>query len=157
MYMNTSFNPIDMIFYTGEEGKVMSGGFSVESLILKNGGSPMITNNLDLNLNGLNVGGGTSDKSVKNISSLFKNMSIPSGLLYQINNEKKRKFFHHNEDNANEDNVNKNRDKSVLPEDIHSILIKMIEVDNNKIKHERKSRKPKKSIKNNSKKNSKKI
>jgi hypothetical protein len=133
MYMS-HLSPADMVFYkeadekTNEE-RIMSGGFSIESLLLNNGESPMYTVNTPSNLSGGN-----------SVSGIFKNLAVPAGLLYQKNYEKKRKLFEYTEDGA--ELVGGFKDSAVIPEDIHSLLMKMVEVnESGKTSHERKTRK----------------
>ena len=128
MYMCT-LSPVDMVFYK-EDGKIMSGGFSIESLLLNKGESPMYTaNNPD------NLTGGSS------VGGMFNNLAVPSGLLYQKTKENKRKYFEYTEDGQQE-LVGGFKDRTVLPEDIHSLLMKMIEVnESGKTSHQRKTRK----------------
>jgi hypothetical protein len=133
----SELSPNDMIFYK-EGDKIMSGGFSIESLLLKNGGSPMYTKNDDSNF----IGG-------RAVSDLFKNLAVPSGLLYQPSKEKKRNLFEYNE----KEYEGGFKDAGVLPEDIHSQFMKFIELDNSKkAKREKKTRRHSKEKKNNSKK-----
>jgi hypothetical protein len=133
MYMS-HLSAADMVFYkeTDEntnEQRIMSGGFSIESLLWKNGDSPMYTANNPNNLSGGNA-----------VSGIFKNLAVPAGLLYQKNYEKKRKLFEYTE--GHHELVGGFKDSTVLPEDIHSMLMKMVEVsDSGKTCHERKTRK----------------
>jgi len=127
----------DMVFYKEGE-QIMSGGFSVDSILLKNNDSKS------------NFGGG-------GMSNIFKDLAVPAGLLYQPSYATKKKFFKYEEhDDELEGGF---RQKEVLPENIHDVLLKMIEHDNNKkSKNERKSKrlnKDKKEKKNVSKKNKK--
>jgi hypothetical protein len=133
MYMS-HLSPADMVFYKEvdektKEGKIMSGGFSIESLLLNNGESPMYTANSPSNLSGGNT-----------VSGIFKNLAVPAGLLYQKNYEKKRKLFEYNE--HGEELVGGFKNSIVFPEDINSMLMKMVQVnESGKTSHERKSRK----------------
>jgi hypothetical protein len=129
--MSHQLSANDMIFYK-EDDKIMSGGFSIESLLLNKGESPMYTANGSENTNTNIIGG--------SVSSIFKNLAVPAGLLYQTNKEKKRQLFEYNEDGQElEGGFNNN---SVLSEDIHSQLMKMVEVnDSGKTIRERKTRK----------------
>ena len=58
----------DFIFYK-ENGKIMSGGYTVNSILLNSGISPMQTNN---------IGNQTGGK----VSSVFENLAVPAGLFY---------------------------------------------------------------------------
>ena len=133
MYMSYQLSTNDMIFYKEKDGdkeKIMSGGFSVESLLLHKGESPMYTANGSENIN---ITGGS-------VSGIFKNLAVPAGLLYQANKEKKRQLFAYNEDG--QELVGGFNNNSVLSEDIHSQLMKMVEVnDSGKTVRERKTRK----------------
>ena len=127
-------SPADMVFYkeidekTNEE-RIMSGGFSIESLLLNNGESPMYTANSPSNLSGGNT-----------VSGIFKNLAVPAGLLYKKNYEKKRKLFEYNE--HGEELAGGFKNSIVFPEDINSMLMKMVQVnESGKTSHERKSRK----------------
>lgn len=127
MYMCT-LSPVDMVFYKEGE-KIMSGGFSIESLMWKNGESPMYTANNPNNLTGGN-----------SVSGIFKNLAVPSGLLYQKPVEKKRQLFEYTE--GQQELVGGFKESLVLPESIHSLLMKMVEVnDSGKTSNERKTRK----------------
>jgi hypothetical protein len=133
MYMS-HLSPADMVFYKEvdeitKEGKIMSGGFSIESLLWNKGESPMYTANSPANLTGGN-----------SVSGIFKNLAVPAGLLYQKNYEKKRKLFEYTE--GHQELVGGFKDSTVFPEDIHSLLMKMVEVnESGKTSHERKTRK----------------
>jgi hypothetical protein len=54
-------------------GQILSGGFHVNSILLKHKQSPMHTINKNFN------GGGT------NVSDLFKDLAVPSGIFFQPN------------------------------------------------------------------------
>ena len=72
MYMSTSqlFNDKELIVSKNSDGKILSSGFTVNSLLWKNALSPISS-----------VGGGVS--SGNKVSSLFDNLAIPAGLMYQ--------------------------------------------------------------------------
>jgi hypothetical protein len=55
-------------------GEILSGGFKVDSILLKHKRSPMHTLN-----KGSMSGGGT------NVSDLFKDLAVPAGIFYQPN------------------------------------------------------------------------
>ena len=80
----SSLGADDMVFYKEGE-KVMSGGFLVDSIMLQKGGAPMQTiQNDDEN----------NDDEVNSMSSVFKDMAVPAGLLYQSGgSHSKRKIF----------------------------------------------------------------
>ena len=142
----------DLIFYKDGD-KVYSGGFSVNSILLKKGGSPFIT--LD-NQHGGDYNEIFSDDNLKNsnnVSDLFKNFVVPSGLLYLPNKEnvsyEKEEYIHENNaDDTSED------DDDYITDDIHERLIQLASKDNKKLSNGG-SKKLRKSGKKNTKKNKK--
>ena len=56
----------DLIFYSDKDNNIYSGGFKVNSIIMKNGLSPIVT---------LNQSGGDN---LNNVSDLFKNLVVES-------------------------------------------------------------------------------
>lgn len=113
------FQPSDLIFYK-KDGQIMSGGYSIDSILLKEGISPMTT----LNTN-TQQGGST-------VSSLFENLAIPAGLFFtnQHGASKKTQF--------DADNI---EEHSTLSEDIHDKLFAMVEMQTqNKNKYTKKRR-----------------
>jgi hypothetical protein len=64
----------DLIYYSDNEGKIYSGGFSVNSIMIKEGLSPIMTLN--------NV---SSTNQHDNISDLFSDLVIPSWTLHHEN------------------------------------------------------------------------
>jgi hypothetical protein len=118
----------DLIFYKDGD-KVYSGGFSVNSVLLKKGGSPFITLN---NQYGGDYNKMFSDENLKNsnnVSDLFKNFVVPSGLLYLPNKEnyicEKEEYIYENDDN--------NSDDEYITDDIHDRLIQLVSKDNQKL------------------------
>lgn len=74
------FTGEDLIFYKdSNNGKIMSGGYLIDSIMLKNSISPMTT---------YHYKGGFKDKDEddvqdeKNVSSIFENLAVPAGLFY---------------------------------------------------------------------------
>ena len=63
----------DLVFYGGDDNQIYSGGFSVNSIMMKSGISPFTTLN---NINGQTGG---------NVSDLFKDLVVPSWLVSQEN------------------------------------------------------------------------
>jgi hypothetical protein len=129
----------DLIFYSEGES-IYSGGFKVNSVLLKNGMSPLYTVN-----NGQNGGG-------NNVSDLFKDLAIPSGLLY-LPTKMNGGNFDHNTDDKDSDMGEEDSDDYVS-EDIHDKLLSLVSVDNNNKNKNKNSRKKKQK---NSNKNTKRI
>jgi len=70
------FTGEDLIFYKDStNGKIMSGGYLIDSIMLKNGISPMNT---------YHYKGGFKDADVDEdkVSSIFENLAVPAGLFY---------------------------------------------------------------------------
>ena len=72
MYISTSqlFNDRELILSQNNNGDFLSSGFTVKSLLWNNAMSPISS-----------VGGGVS--SGGKVSSLFDNLAVPAGLMYQ--------------------------------------------------------------------------
>ena len=129
----------DFILYK-ENGKIMSGGFNVDSILLKKNLSPISTfnyNNIQSN----------------NVSDLFKNLTIPSGLYFI--EQKSVPDNRYKYDNESSD------DEEVIENDLYEKLLSIYTVDKkdktDKVKDNKKyTRKKKGTIhKNKSKKNNK--
>ena len=71
----------DFVYYK-ENGKVMSGGFDINSILMKQGTSPLVSLNND---DEAQTGG-----SLNPVSNLFKSLAVPTGLLYL--HEKKKGY-----------------------------------------------------------------
>ena len=72
----------DLVYYK-ENGRVMSGGFDINSILMKQGISPF--SSLNSNELPVNQSGGSS------VSNLFKSLAVPSGLLYLHEKKKSHK------------------------------------------------------------------
>ena len=120
---NSGLGPDDLLFYEEQRGGnniIMSGGYSVDSFLLKQGLSPMQTFG---SLEGSQLGGG------KQVSSIFENLAVPAGLFFS--NQKPTQ--------DNYGNKTKYMDHKMLPDNIFDEFIKMIEIDKHK-KRQRKTR-----------------
>ena len=115
------FQPSDLIFYK-KDGQIMSGGYSIDSILLKEGISPMTT------LNTKTQEGGS------NVSSLFENLAVPAGLFFtnQQGSYKKPDF--------DPENI---EEHTALSEDIHDKLFAMVEMNSQKQKNVTKKNKEK--------------
>jgi hypothetical protein len=67
----SNIGPNDLIFYSDPQGDIHSGGFSVKSIMMKEGFSPIIT------LNNTSQNGGGNQ-----VSNLFENLVIPNWALH---------------------------------------------------------------------------
>jgi hypothetical protein len=67
----------DMVLCKMPDGTIRSCGFSVNSLLMREGKSPMMTvNSLDKDSRNLNT------RDNKNVSDLFKHFAVPAGIFY---------------------------------------------------------------------------
>ena len=115
--MSTFLNN-DLIFYKDSDGKIMSGGYSVESRMLEEGISPMRTLNLEQD-------GGREKKGKKEekVSNGFENLAVPAGLYYITQPQSKTKYKEQN---------SYNKEHSPLSDDIFDKLYEMIEYNDKK-------------------------
>ena len=88
----------------------MSGGYLIDSILLKQGISPITTIN--------HQEGGKNSNSDKRVSSIFENLAVPAGLLYIQSKGSSMT-------NLNE---RKKQENIVLDDEIHDELFKSIEV-----------------------------
>ena len=120
------FSSDDLVFYQDKQsGKIMSGGYNINSILLQKGIAPMTT------LNSIkeddNIIGGT-----KYVSEIFNNLAVPAGLYY---NEQKQRGG---------SNIIQYSNSEPLSEDIHDKLFKLIEVNTKTFKKTCKNRNAKK-------------
>lgn len=129
--MTTNFGPDDLLFYKEKQGEndiIMSGGYSVDSYLLKNGISPIQTFNT---LEGQNI----NDKDQiggKQVSSIFENLAVPAGLYFD--NQKPVQDM--------SGGARKTMDHKMLPDNIFDEFMRLIEFDKHK-KRQRRTRRPK--------------
>ena len=154
---NSGYIGPDELIYNND-GEIQSGGFSVNSIMLKNGLSPIMTLNHN-NINNMQVGG---DK----VSDLFDNLVIPNwslsynyknGPLYEGGNNfvhKNKDHIHNNHDNNNNDNNTDNTDNDeIIEEELHEKLLNLVKINEKEMKQAAQSNKKmsKKHLKNNTK------
>jgi hypothetical protein len=136
----------DFVLYK-DGNNIMSGGYSINSIFLKNGVSPMQTVNFrkkGLETNSLESSDSKKEKDSKekdgknekphssSISSLFEDLVIPAGLYF--NNTK---LFPENKIPFEE-----YKEHTMLPDDIFDKLFKMVEYEPNlKANNKKKTRK----------------
>jgi len=151
---NSGYIGPDELIYNND-GEIQSGGFSVNSIMLKNGLSPIMTLNHN-NINNMQVGG---DK----VSDLFDNLVIPNwslsynyknGPLYEGGNNfvhKNKDHLHNNHDNN--DNHDNDDDDEIIEEELHEKLLSLVKINEKEMKQAAQSNKKmsKKHVKNNSK------
>lgn len=102
----------DFIFYRNKEGDIIyTGGFNVNSILMKQGISPIMTLNQD------NQSGGS-------VSDIFNNLAVPNWAL----SYNKQQGGNKERDDKNEE------DTEVISDDLHDKLLNMIKVENIKSK-----------------------
>lgn len=109
----------ELVFNNDIEGGIHSGGFSVKSIMMKAGMSPIMT------INNQQIGG--SDK----VSDLFENLVVPNWTL-SYNNRivgGKYKEVEHDKDNDDDD---------VIDDDLHEKLLDLVKQHNDKIQKSKK-------------------
>lgn len=130
MNLNSSYIGPDELIYNNN-GEIQSGGFSVNSIMLKNGLSPIMTLNHNNSLVGVTQDGGNK------VSDLFNNLVIPSWSLSY--NYKNGVVY---EGGANLPYNNKNRDNDdddeVMEEALHDKLLNLVKVDETSMRNEMK-------------------
>ena len=125
--MTTYLTDSDFIVYE-ENGKIKSGGYDVDSFLLREGISPIQT------LNSENQKGG------EKVSSPFENLSVPAGIFYIHTKVNKNLLDPLNQFDLKDCNYNSQH--IMLSDEIHDKLFQLIEVD------KKKKRKTKKNIHN---------
>jgi hypothetical protein len=119
-------NAEDLIFYSDNENKIYSGGFNVNSVMLKQGLSPIVT----LNQQHVSQKGGTNFTTNDNdVSDLFNHLVVPNWAFttpYKRVGGKKKDSYHEEEEKERE------KDDDFISEDLHSKLLSMVKVEDSK-------------------------
>ena len=110
----------DLVFYGGSDNQIYSGGFSVNSIMMKSGISPFTTLN---SINGQTGG---------NVSDLFKNLVVPSWLVSQ---ETKLTGGNKHTKNLDEDSD----DEEIISDELYDKLVDLVTVSDAEIKNKKKS------------------
>ncbi len=111
----------DLVFYGGDDNQIYSGGFSVNSIMMKSGISPFTTLN---NINGVNVQNGG------NVADLFKNLVVPSWLVSQENKLSGGSKHTKNDDDSD--------DEEIISDELYDKLLNLATVDDKEIKNKKK-------------------
>lgn len=111
----------DLIYYSDNEGKIYSGGFSVNSIMIKEGFSPIMTLN--------NISVPNSDSYGENVSDLFADLVIPSWSMYNPKNDNYfiQKYVKNNEeDNSDSDGY--------ISDDLYEKLLGLVSVSEKELR-----------------------
>lgn len=103
---SSSLNDNELIF-TKSDGKIQSAGFTVDSILLQKGQSPLITQN-----SAAHIGGSRSE----GVANIFKDLAVPAGLTYFVN---KHAGGGHSKTINNDE---------IIGNDLHEMLLKFVEV-----------------------------
>jgi len=109
----------DLVFYSGSDNQIYSGGFSVNSIMMKAGFSPFTTLN---NINGQTGG---------NVADIFKDLVVPTWLVSQNNN-----FIGGNKHMKNDDD---SEDDEVISDELYDKLVDLVSVSDAEIKNKKKN------------------
>lgn len=114
----------DLVFYSGSDNQIYSGGFSVNSIMLKAGFSPFTTLN---NINGQTGG---------NVADIFKDLVVPSWLVSQENRfTGGSKHSDNNKHMKNDDDS----DDDIISDDLYDKLVDLVTVSDSEIKNKKKN------------------
>lgn len=88
--MSFSIEPNDLVYYTDKENNIYSGGYSIQSILLKQGISPITTINTNTNTNNNEIKGGMNEQGGGGVSDIFKDLVVPNWAIYypSINSNK---------------------------------------------------------------------
>jgi hypothetical protein len=109
----------DLVFYSGSDNQIYSGGFSVNSIMMKSGFSPFTTLN---NINGQTGG---------NVGDVFNDLVVPSWLVSQNNN-----FIGGYKHMKNDDD---SEDDEIISDELYDKLVDLVTVSDSEIKNKKKN------------------
>ena len=135
MNLNHSYIGPDELIYNND-GEIHSGGFSVNSIMLKNGLSPIMT--LNNNNTNINANANVNQIGGEKVSDLFNNLVIPNwslsynyknGALYQGGALDNGVMYNSNKKRGDEED-----DDEVMEEALHDKLLNLVKVDKTEMK-----------------------
>ncbi len=109
----------DLVFYSDSNNEIYSGGFSINSIMMKGGISPFTT------LNKIN------EQTGGNVSDLFKDLVVPSWLVSQGNI-----FSGGTKNNKMVDSDSENEE--IITDELHDKLLQLVTVSDDEIKSKKK-------------------
>ena len=125
------FTGEDLIFYKDStNGKIMSGGYLIDSIMMKNGTSPMSTYHYKGGFKNEKDKDEDEDKDEDKVSSIFENLAVPAGLFYM------------NERTPITDRC-EYQSAEPLSDDLHESLLALVEISTKNPKPKGQSRKNK--------------
>lgn len=112
----------DLIFYKDKEGGVYSGGFSVNSIMMREGLSPIITVNQE-------------KEETENVSNFFNDLVIPNWALAYTMNDVIGNDYSYSKKNINEyENEESDDDDNIITDDLYNKLLELVMVDEKLLK-----------------------
>ena len=121
---------VNDLVYTNKDG-IYSGGFNVQSIMMKGGISPIMT----INNNDKQKGGSPSQ-----VSDIFSGLVVPAYAYYHnggFNGKNKSSSYKsHNSDNDESDS-----EDEVIDDDLHDKLLGLVREHDNKLKQEERKKK----------------
>lgn len=115
------------LVYTNKDG-IYSGGFNVQSIMMKGGISPIMT----INNNDEQKGGSTGK-----VSDIFSGLVVPAYSYYHNGGSKSKvsSYKSHNSDDEEEE------EDEVIDDDLHDKLLGLVREHDNKLKQEERKKK----------------
>jgi hypothetical protein len=143
--MNSYIGPDELIYNNDVNGNIHSGGFNVNSIMMKAGFSPIITLNTS---NASQIGG------AEKVSDLFNNLVIPNwSLSYNYKTLGGTRNINNKSNDENNDELN----DQVITEELHEKLLNLVRASEDELKQKVKQIKHYKNTKKKNTKTSNKI
>jgi hypothetical protein len=133
--MNSYIGPDELIYNNDIDGNIHSGGFNVNSIMMKGGFSPIITLNSS---NASQIGG------AENVSDLFNNLVIPNWSLSYNYKSLGGARMNHKEDLSDKENEANEANEEIITEELHEKLLNLVRASEDELKQNQKL-KPKQS------------
>jgi hypothetical protein len=130
----------DLVFNNNKVDGIFGGGFSVNSIMMKNGMSPIMT----LNTNGQKGTGSQKGGYTENkVSDMFGGLAVPAYAYYNIGGSISKSNSYKNRENDSDS------EDDVIDDDLHEKLIGLVREHESRLtQEERKMKKTRKNKKN---------
>ena len=123
------------LVYTNKDG-IYSGGFNVQSIMMKRGISPIMT---------INNNDGQKGGSPSQVSDIFSGLVVPAYAYYHNGGSKSVSISYKNHNRENDES---DSEDDVIDDDLHDKLLDLVKEHDNKLKQEeRKKKRTRKHIK----------
>jgi len=124
----SSLSAEDLIYYNDKDNNIYSGGYKVNSIMMKNGLSPMVSLSPKVSLSPIDNLNQLGGEKINQVSDLFQNLAVPNWALYLPPN-KSPFFFNENKKKGDEDKAqleDQDQEDYILEEDLHDKLLALI-------------------------------